>query len=168
LAKRLKPGDAHYVNNKDLHNSLCEWKSTKKYKIWEKKRYDPVNPTNDSPPALPDFVGECILKICTRLATKPNFSGYTYKDDMIGDAIENILRYIHKYNPDKSNNPFSYITQIAHFAFIRRIKKEHKQETIKFDAISQAIHNKDIRDHLHNIGKTENLYKHQNQKDSNI
>lgn len=58
---------------------------------------------------------------------------------MIGDAIENCLRYIHNFDPDKSKNPFAYFTQIMSFAFIRRIDKEKKQSYIKYKAIENSM-----------------------------
>jgi DNA-directed RNA polymerase specialized sigma24 family protein len=50
---------------------------------------------------------------------------------MISDGIENCLQYIDKFDPEKSKNPFAYFTQIIYYAFIRRITKEKKQQSIK-------------------------------------
>ena len=46
---------------------------------------------------------------------------------MISDGIENCLQYVHNFNPEKSDNPFAYFTQIIYYAFLRRIQKEKKQ-----------------------------------------
>jgi DNA-directed RNA polymerase specialized sigma24 family protein len=54
-----------------------------------------------------------------------------FKDDMICDGIENCVQYIHNFDPQKSQNPFAYFTQIIHYAFLRRIQKEKKQLEIK-------------------------------------
>jgi DNA-directed RNA polymerase specialized sigma24 family protein len=54
-----------------------------------------------------------------------------FKEDMISDGIENSVQYIHNFNPDKSQNPFAYFTQIIHYAFLRRIQKEKRQLEIK-------------------------------------
>ena len=74
------------------------------------------------------------MLIAQRLATRPNFSGYMYKDEMVSDGIENCLQYIHNFDPEKSSNPFAYFTQIIWYAFLRRISKEKKQMYIKFKA----------------------------------
>ena len=58
---------------------------------------------------------------------------------MIGDGIENCLRYVNNFNPEKSNNPFSYFTQIIYYAFIRRIQKEKKQSHVKHKMIEKAM-----------------------------
>ena len=82
-------------------------------------------------PPISNYIGECFLKIATHLSYRPNFINYTYRDEMISDGIENCVQYIHNFNPEKSQNPFAYFTQIIHYAFLRRIQKEKKQLEIK-------------------------------------
>lgn len=118
----------NYVNNKDLLASLIEYQ----------KKCKEAEDSGDESPRVPNYIGECIYQIATRLATKPNFSGYSYKDDMISDGIENCLQYIHNFDPEKSSNPFAYFTQIIWYAFLRRIQKEKKQMYIRFKS-SQAM-----------------------------
>jgi hypothetical protein len=111
----------HYVNNKEFLIALIEYK--KKVKDAE---------INDLPkPPIPNYIGECILKIATHLSFKPNFVNYMFKDDMISDGIENCIQYIHNFDPEKSQNPFAYFTQIIHYAFLRRIQREKRQLEIK-------------------------------------
>ena len=62
---------------------------------------------------------------------------YVYKEEMVGDGIENCLMYAHNFDPEKSKNPFSYFTQIIYYAFLRRIEKEKKQSYVKFRAMEQ-------------------------------
>jgi len=83
--------------------------------------------------ALPisNYVGQCLMLIANRLSNKPNFYSYSYKEEMISDGIENCIMYIDNFDPEKSKNPFAYFTQIIHYAFIRRIQKEKKQQYIK-------------------------------------
>ena len=77
------------------------------------------------------------MKIAEGLSHKPNFINYTYRDEMIADGIENCLMYFNNFNPDKSNNPFAYFTQIIYYAFLRRIMKEKKQLYVKYKATEQ-------------------------------
>ncbi len=115
----------HYVNNKDFTSAVAEYvEQIKKAKEKEK-----------TPPQMSEYIGECIYKIATRLSTRPNFINYTYRDEMICDAIENCIQYIGNFNVEKSNNAFAYITQICYYAFLRRIQKEKKQVYIKQQAI---------------------------------
>ena len=57
---------------------------------------------------------------------------------MISDGIENCVQYIHNFNPERSQNPFAYFTQIIHYAFLRRIQKEKKQLEIKNKIIERT------------------------------
>lgn len=127
MARRAKK---NYVNNRDLLDALVQYQSDCK---------DSEEAGEDLKPRVPDYIGTCIFQIATRLSTKPNFSGYTYKDDMISDGIENCLLYIGNFNPEKSSNPFAYFTQIIWYAFLRRIAKEKKQMYIRFKSSQQLI-----------------------------
>jgi hypothetical protein len=111
----------HYVNNVDFLEAV------KKYK----KQCIEAEACGDPKPQLSNYLGECILKIATKLANRPNFINYSYKDDMILDGIENCIMYFDNFDPAKSSNPFSYFTQIIYYAFLRRIEKEKKQSYIR-------------------------------------
>lgn len=112
---------AHYVNNADFLAAIVEMRAKKK-EAEEKGLPKPI---------VSNYIGECILKIATHLSYKPNFINYSYRDDMILDGVENCIQYIDNFDPDKSNNPFAYFTQIIYYAFLRRIAKEKKQSYIK-------------------------------------
>jgi len=127
MAKTKKKSE-HYVNNKEFLAAMVEYK-----KLVDKAKKD-----GKKNPRVPDYVGECFLKIANHLSYRPNFINYTYRDDMISDGIENCLQYLNNFNPATSNNPFAYFTQIIYYAFIRRIQKEKKQTTIKQRMIQEA------------------------------
>ena len=118
----------HYVNNKEFLAALVEYRN---------KVADAKEKGLDKPP-IPNYIGECFLKIANHLSFKPNFVNYMFKDDMICDGIENCVQYIHNFNPEKSQNPFAYFTQIIHYAFLRRIQKEKKQMEIKNKIIEKS------------------------------
>lgn len=118
----------HYVNNKTLYEEMVKFKQKT------------VEATESSKPLpqIPNYVGQCFLLICNKLSTKPNFINYSYRDEMVADAIENCVSAAHSFDPSKSNNPFAYFTQIAWNAFIRRIAKEKKQSYIKHKNFEQS------------------------------
>lgn len=93
---------------------------------------------NKPKPQIPEYIGKCIFMIASRLATKPNFANYSYRDDMVADGIENCICYIDNFDPAKSDNPFAYFTQIIYFAFLRRLQKEKKQLYIKHKSMENA------------------------------
>ena len=111
----------HYVNNKEFLAAMTEYK----------KLCVEAEESGEDKPPVSNYIGECFLKIANHLSYRPNFINYTFRDDMISDGIENCLQYLDNFNPEKSNNPFAYFTQIIYYAFIRRIQKEKKQTTIK-------------------------------------
>ncbi len=118
---KTKARKEHYVNNKEFLVALIEYR----------KAVDKAEKQKKEKPPVTKYIGECFLKIAQHLSYRPNFINYTFRDDMISDGIENCLQYLDNFNPEKSNNPFAYFTQIIYYAFIRRIQKEKKQTTIK-------------------------------------
>ena len=111
----------HYVNNKEFLAAIIDYKDQ-----------IVIAQNRDLPkPRIPNYIGECFLKIATHLSYKPNFVNYMFKDDMVCDGIENCIQYIDNFDPEKSKNPFAYFTQIIYFAFLRRISMEKKQLEIK-------------------------------------
>lgn len=116
---------AHYVDNKKFLQALIDYR----------KLIDAANAVGEETPRVPDYIGECFVKIATHLSYKSNFINYTFRDDMISDGIENCLTAAAKFDPSKSSNPFAYYTQIIYFAFIRRIQKEKKHQATKYKII---------------------------------
>jgi len=88
MARRVKK---NYVNNRDFFEALVAYQ----------KLCKEAEDSDDEKPRVPNYIGDCIWQIATRLASKPNFSGYTYKEDMIMDGVENCLLYMHNFNPEK-------------------------------------------------------------------
>lgn len=112
----------HYINNADFCKALVEYKESV-----EKAKKEKL-----PKPVIPNYIGECFMKIAEGLSHKPNFINYTYRDEMVADGIENCLMYFENFDPSKSNNAFAYFTQIIYYAFLRRIQKEKKQLYVKY------------------------------------
>ena len=110
--KKNKDVEKHYVNAKDFYEQIKEYYKTG---------------------IIPDVLAESLVKIATGLSYAPNFINYSWKDEMVGDAILKMFSALKhkKFKVETGNNPFSYFTTIAYHAFINRIKKESKhRETI--------------------------------------
>lgn len=118
---------SEYINNKEFFAAIVERKAL----LSNLKEGDPS-------PRISNYLGECILKIANNLASKSNFCGYSFKDEMIGDGIENVMKYFDKFDPARSSNPFSYYTQIIYFAYLRRIAKEKQQHILKHKIIQSV------------------------------
>lgn len=125
----------HYVSNSTLLQALIDYQKLVRR---AKRNYE-------ERPVLPDYIGECFLKIAERLSRKPNFYSYTFRDEMISDAVENCLMYVDNFDPNKSTNPFSYFTQIIYYAFLRRIQREKKHLYVKYKMAEEFIINQEFR-----------------------
>jgi len=134
MTEKIKPRDKpHYVNNRQFSYAVVDYVT----------EANAAKTKGDKNPIVPDYIAMCFMKICEGLSHKPNFVRYTYRDEMVMDGVENCLKAIYNYRIDASTrtgkpNAFSYFTQIAYFAFIRRIVKEKKQADIKFKFMEQA------------------------------
>lgn len=135
MATKIKPKDKpHYVNNAQFSQAVVDYVTD-------------LNKARDAKirdlPKVPDYIAMCFLKICEGLSHKSNFVRYTYREEMVMDAVENCLKAIENYNLEAATrtgkpNAFAYFTQISWFAFLRRIEKEKKQQDIKMRYMEQA------------------------------
>ena len=112
----------NYVNNTDMLNELILFRES--YDKWEDTKI------GDKP--LPSkIISDMLIQIATNYSSKSNFSNYTWKRDMISEAVFTCIRYLHKFDPNKYNNPFAYFTKVVHNSFIMYIKKQKKHAEIK-------------------------------------
>ena len=118
----------NYVNNREFLDALMVYR----------QQVAAAKESGSPKPKVPNYIGECFLKIATHLSYKPNFVNYMFREDMICDGIENCLQYIDNFNPEKSTNPFAYFTQIIYYAFLRRIQREKKQLEIKTKILERS------------------------------
>lgn len=97
----------HYVNAREFEDALIQY-----YK-------DNI---------ITEYLGESIQKIAYGLSFRPNFINYSFKDEMVGDAVLKMHQAVlhKKFKLNKGFSPFGYFTTIAFHAFICRIKKEKK------------------------------------------
>ncbi len=84
-------------------------------------------------PVMPDSIGIAILKICEGISMRHNYRGYTYRDEMVRDAIVDCVRGVKKYDGTKNSNPFGYFSVAAERAFWSRMEKEKRAHQTKMD-----------------------------------
>lgn len=121
--------DSHYVDNREFLKSIVLYRRA----CFQAKRAGSRNPR------VPEYIGECFLKIGTHLSFKPNFANYTFREDMVSDGVENCLVYMHNFNPRKSKNPFGYFTSVIYYAFVRRIQRERRHTYLRYKLIEEAV-----------------------------
>ena len=130
MAKRKS---IHYVNNADFSQAVVDYVTV----------LNEARKQQQTLPVVPDYIAQSFLRIAEGLSHKSNFVRYTYREEMVMDAVENCLKAIENYNLEAATrsgkpNAFSYFTQISWYAFLRRIAKEKKQQDIKAKYITQS------------------------------
>ena len=125
----------HYVDNEKFLGVMSDYR----------EEHLQAKDNDTELPIIPDYAGECFLKIAERLSHRPNFINYAFREEMVSDGIENCVMYAGNFNPEKSTNPFAYFTQIIYFAFLRRIEKEKKQLYIKYKTMEE---HSSLEDHV--------------------
>lgn len=133
MAKAPKRQSEHYVNNAEFSQAVIDY-TLAVTAAREAKRDEP---------RIPNYIGECFMRISRGLSRRPNFANYSYRDEMMMDGVENCVRAIMNFNPKIATrsgnvNAFSYFTQICYFAFLRRLQREKKQQDIKDALIDSA------------------------------
>ena len=133
IMARTKRASIHYVNNADFSQAVVNYVST----VQEAKK------KQEQLPIVPDYIAQCFLRIAEGLSHKSNFIRYTYREEMVMDAVENCLKAIENYNLEAATrtgkpNAFAYFTQITWYAFLRRIAKEKKQQDIKIKYLTKS------------------------------
>ena len=129
--ERRKP--QHYVNNKEFSQAVVEYV----------EQVNEAEAAGEPVPIVPDYIAECFLKIAEGLSHKSNFIRYTYREEMVMDAVENCLKAIMNYNIEAatrtgSPNAFAYFTQISYYAFLRRLAKEKRQHDVRLKFIEDS------------------------------
>ena len=133
-AKPKKRRAQKYLNN----NRLLEHIGLSKEQ-WEKaksKAKDPENLPSAAECMTPELV-KMIMMLVDRYAQRANWRGYTYIDDMKSEALLSLLNGTLKFNPEKSKNPFGYMTQIVTHSFLTTLEKEKKVRKIRDDILEQ-------------------------------
>lgn len=126
--KKEKP---HYVDNKKFYQEIVKYREA----------CDKAKLEGKEEPRLSNYIGECIYKIATKLSYKPCFMNYSFRDEMIDDGIENCIMYFKDFDPNKTQNPFAYFTQIIYYAFLRRISKEERNRYTTYKYFQETMIN---------------------------
>jgi len=130
---RQKKQSIHYVNNAEFSQAVVDYVTI----------VNECQENNTEVPKVPDYIAQCFLRISEGLSHKSNFIRYTYREEMVMDAVENCLKAILNYNLEAATrtgkpNAFAYFTQITWYAFLRRIAKEKKQQDIKMKYLTKS------------------------------
>ena len=87
-----KKRNIHYVNNADFSHAVVEYVKTS----------ESAKKKNKEVPKVTDYIATCFLKIAEGLSHKANFIRYTYREEMVMDAVENCIKAIMNYDITKA------------------------------------------------------------------
>ena len=96
-----KKRNIHYVNNAAFSHAVVEYVKTA----------ESAKKGNKEVPKVTDYIATCFLKIAEGLSLKANFIRYTYREEMVMDAVENCLKAINNYNLEaatRTGNPNAF------------------------------------------------------------
>lgn len=127
--KKPKKKKNHYVDNQKFLAEILEYKKQCAEALKEDREK----------PRISEYIGKCIYLIAENLSHKPRFINYSFRDELVSDAIENCFLYFDNFNPEISQNPFAYFTQITNFAFHRRISREEKNRYIMYKKFQEHV-----------------------------
>ena len=132
---REKRAPHHYVNNKEFTQCVTDWC----------REVREARAREEEAPQISPYIADSILRMAEGLSHKSNFIGYPFREDMVMDAVENMVKVLNKatFDPSASTrggtpNAFGYFTQIAYYAFVRRIVKEKKEYQTKLKYIAES------------------------------
>lgn len=144
-----KNKSTNYVDPKRLLAEMSQYR--KEYEEW-------LDRDDDSPkPPLTDSIGSMIIEICTRLSYSPRFINYTFRDEMVGCAIETCIRYAHNFNPEKTDKAFGYFTTIAYWSNVSLINDYHKDRAKKAKYLQLTLDDDEILNGIHSLNESTGL-----------
>lgn len=122
------PPRQNYLDNAKLLEDILAYQAKMKQDVADGK---PV-------PKIPNSIGAAIERTASGMASRPNFRGYTYIDEMTRDAIVDCVRAVKLFDVNKLGkagkpNPFGYFSRIIWFAFLTRITAEKKGQKAKVE-----------------------------------
>ena len=138
--KVKKKREKDYLNNANFCAVLVKWNSERK-----------IDPSI----LMPNYLGECFIKIVNNYGNRNNFSGYTYLEDMKAEALVLCIKYGHNFNPEISSNAFSYFTQLTHNCFLQVLKKEKQQQELRFQLVKEGTINSEAYDYNNILNEEE-------------
>lgn len=119
-----------YVNNKEFYAELCSYH---KHKMECVEQGLPI-------PPLTNKIGAAIIQIATRRCNSHMYRGYSnnWKEEMISNAIVTATIHGHNFDPERSQNPFAYFTQICDNAIKQQLKNEKLELYTRYKSIDEV------------------------------
>jgi hypothetical protein len=113
---------------------------------------------------ITENLGKMYIKLSERYAQRSNWRGYTYIDEMKGQAILQLSQIGLQFDESKSENPFAYYTAAVTNSFTRILNLEKKSQNIRDDLLEEAgltpsLTRQNSQEYAEEIARQAELYK---------
>lgn len=113
---------------------------------------------------ITENLGRMFIKLAERYAQRSNWRGYTYVDEMKGQAILQLSQIGLQFDESKSENPFAYYTAAVTNSFTRILNIEKKNQNIRDDMLEEAgltpsLTRQNQQEYAEEIARQAELYK---------
>lgn len=113
---------------------------------------------------ITENLGRMFIKLSERYAQRANWRGYTYIDEMKGQAILQLSQIGLQFDESKSENPFAYYTAAVTNSFTRILNIEKKNQNIRDDMLEEAgltpsLTRQNQQEYAEEIARQAELYK---------
>jgi hypothetical protein len=113
---------------------------------------------------ITENLGKMFIKLSERYAQRSNWRGYTYVDEMKGQAILQLSQIGLQFDESKSENPFAYYTAAVTNSFTRILNLEKKSQNIRDDLLEEAgltpsLTRQNSQEYASEIARQAELYK---------
>lgn len=122
-----KKRTTNYLSNENLIREIMESKAVQ-------KKYPKRTPAR----CLTKELVNMLMLLVNKYSQKHNWRGYSYIDDMKSEALVSLCQSALKFDPEKSQNPFGYYTQIITRCFLTYLDKEKNQRMIRDELIEAS------------------------------
>lgn len=127
ISTKKKP-DNYYVDKDTLTAQIISWK----------KRCAEAEEQGKPTPKMPDTIGLAILQMIDKIASRPNFRGYSYIEEMKGAALVTAVKAVYTFKPEivgreGTVNPFGYFSRTIWHAFLNKMAEEKRKHQGNID-----------------------------------
>lgn len=127
---------SHYISNKEFTAAIVEYINDCNLR---ESRGEEIR-------EIPRAIAEQFIALATKLGSRYNFSGYTFRDEMVSSAIFACCAKIRKFNPEIGSNAFAYFTNVCWRAMVDVINEEEKNSYIKAKSFGNVEYSEQLSD----------------------
>jgi hypothetical protein len=130
------PPAVHYISNKEFTQAIADYKLL----------CESMEAEGKEAPPIPNKIAKQIMILASKLGSRYNFAGYTFRDEMVSSAIYACCAKIRKFDMAISQNAFAYFTNVCWRAMVDVINYEEKMSYIKAKSFQSVEYDDTLAD----------------------